>query len=519
MKKTILMMLACSLFFSCKKVIVQESAKEDLSVMSRAEIDHNIKLIFSEKKYYSWSFAEPKMIWSALEQSDHILSVGYKKDDDSVTTSPFQFTDIHQPEWEEVKSYLIDMVLKFEKKKNPCLTVDSIIPWKEEVLPVLDIVVRNRETLNWLISDRHIRYAEPMGYEPEWESGITKKRNDCYKVSSGGSGCDGNTPVSGLMVNMDYHMIAPYTKQSWNYAFHRIPQAWQKSTGAGAKVFLIDTGCEYDQENLGSAFNQGASVGRTRDFLVTLPRASILGIPTGPVETADDGCGHGTSMAGVCAAPRGIDGNACGVAYNCNLITCRAAEDVYLDDSREVKGVSDAFTLAANREDVKIISMSMGKIISSSQLKDAVLYAYGKNKLIFCAAGTSFSWTSGWWGVIFPASLPQVNAITGVLSNNFNESCNDCHDGSETDFTIVMERQTDGRHPLTLAMSGDIPSTVGGSSVATATAAGIAALVWSRYPGFTRDQVLNKLIQTSANYPYRSSTLGWGNLNADAATN
>ena len=72
----------------------------------------------------------------------------------------------------------------------------------------------------------------------------------------------------------------------------------------------------------------------------------------------------------------------------------------------EVKGASDAFTNAANRSDVRIISMSMGKITSSSQ-QDAIVYAYGKNKLIFCAAGTSFSWTSGWYGVIFPPTWPR----------------------------------------------------------------------------------------------------------------
>jgi hypothetical protein len=82
-----------------------------------------------------------------------------------------------------------------------------------------------------------------------------------------------------------------------------------------------------------------------------------------------------------------------------------------------------------------------------------------------------------------------------------------------------MERFMDYRKPLTLSMSGDVPSTIGGSSIATATAAGIAALVWSRFPTFSRDQVLNKLIQTSANYPIRNASLGWGNLNADAATN
>ncbi|MBS1734882.1 MAG: S8 family serine peptidase, partial [Bacteroidetes bacterium] len=91
--------------------------------------------------------------------------------------------------------------------------------------------------------------------------------------------------------------------------------------------------------------------------------------------------------------------------------------------------------------------------------------------------------------------------------------------GSETDFTIVMEKASNERHPITLAMTGDAPSTVGGSSVSTATMAGIAALVWSKNPTYTRDQVLNKLIQSSSNYPTRNSSLGWGNVNADIATN
>jgi subtilisin family serine protease len=224
-------------------------------------------------------------------------------------------------------------------------------------------------------------------------------------------------------------------------------------------------------------------------------------------------------MAGTAAAPRGIDGAACGVAYNSNLVTCRAGQDVLIDASREVTGVTNAYKNAANRTDVRIISMSMGRTSGSSQITDAINYAYSKGKLMFCAAGTSFGWSAGWYGVIFPAWLSNVNAVTGVRDNNYNQNCTSCHKGSETDFTIVMEKAINERHPLTLAMSGDAPSTVGGSSVATATAAGIAALVWSKFPTYTRDQLLNKLITTSANYPTKNSSYGWGNLNAGAATN
>jgi subtilisin family serine protease len=59
---------------------------------------------------------------------------------------------------------------------------------------------------------------------------------------------------------------------------------------------------------------------------------------------------------------------------------------------------------------------------------------------------------------------------------------------------------------------------VGGSSVATAQLAGIAALVWAKYPGESRQQVLDRLILASSNYPNRSSQFGWGLVNAGLAT-
>jgi subtilisin family serine protease len=241
-----------------------------------------------------------------------------------------------------------------------------------------------------------------------------------------------------------------------------------------------------------------------------------LGIPTGPIETPDDACGHGTSMAGIAAAPRGTDGASVGVAYNANLITIRAAQDVFLDASREVKGVSDAYILAGNRADVRIISMSLGRLTTSSQMTDAIRYAYNRGKLIFCAAGTSFDWSSSFVGVTYPATLPEAVAVTGV-KDNLTTRCDDCHVGAEVEFTVVMQKPSNDLTSLTLAMSGNDPSTVGGSSAATATMAGMAAVVWARYPTESRAQIMSRLVAASSNRSARSSTLGWGRMNVAAA--
>ena len=133
------------------------------------------------------------------------------------------------------------------------------------------------------------------------------------------------------------------------------------------------------------------------------------------------------------------------------------------------------------------------------------------------AAGTSFGVTS-WWGVIYPAAYSSCVAVTGVKENG--SRCASCHDGSAVMYTICMERSSDSnRNSLSLSPSGVTPSYIGGSSVATATTAGIAALVWSAKPNMTRSQVMTCLTNTAQFYPTRNSTKGFGNLNATSAVN
>ena len=87
-----------------------------------------------------------------------------------------------------------------------------------------------------------------------------------------------------------------------------------------------------------------------------------------------------------------------------------------LDLSSEKTAVKNALVIMGDNPAIRVISMSIGTPFSSSVLSDGVNYAYGKNKLIMAAAGTSFSWTS-WWGVIYPAALTKCVAVTGVKEN------------------------------------------------------------------------------------------------------
>ena len=109
-------------------------------------------------------------------------------------------------------------------------------------------------------------------------------------------------------------------------------------------------------------------------------------------------------------------------------------------------------------------------------------------------------------------------AVTGVKENG--SKCGSCHDGSQIDLTICMERSSNSsRNSLSLAPAGNAPNYIGGSSSATATAAGVAALVWAAKPTATRTQVLNCLTSTAQFAGAPSGSKGYGNINASAAVN
>lgn len=516
MRRNLLMLISTATmltFISCDKNLKDKTEtpagnSSETSLMSAQEINSTIETQFSETGYFEWKNASVKMLWSALkQQGDNMMCIGYKPINEEDIDSKMSSLNINAADWKDAKQQVLNLILQSERKANPSLQLKDLEVWKENKLPVVDVKITNIETIKILRASNLVRYAEPMAYDPiaDQDKAIQNATGD----GSGGSGCGGYTGNPSLVSGTDYTTITPNTKASWNYSYHNIQQAWTKSTGAGIKVMVIDTGIDPDQDNFSTGFNQGLSSGRTFKKITTMPKQT----------TADDGCGHGTTMSGAVAAPRGTDGNSCGVAYNCNFIICRAANDVYIDESSEVKGVSDAYTYAADDTSVRIISMSLGRINTNGQIKDAINYAYGKGKLMFCAGGTSFSWDTWLVGVIFPANLPNVQAITGVQDKSTLTACADCHKGKQIDYVVVMERSKDGFHQISTAISGDIPTTVGGSSVSTADASGIAALVWSRFPTFTREDVLNKLTTTASLYPKKNKNYGWGKLNADAATN
>ena len=489
--------LVLLVFTSCSKnedfeenLITIENPQEPLTAR---QINDNINSFNQNGKKFYWKETSSHMLWSAVLKGNNLVTVGFGRNvndfDRSQSTSAAQ-----------MQTEILNLIKRYETDQT-----EDLVVYEDTFLNLIDVRITKQETLEALRKNRFVRYVEPADYryftyENQGNPG------DNQVQSSSGCGYSSST-----LSIADFTTVTPNARVPWAFYKHNIPAAWSLTSGSGVTIGVVDTGLSPQQSLMNGSFNSGLSSGRYVQKYGTYVD-SIW-----PWSTSTDGvndlCSHGTSMASVATAPRNNAGLPVGVAYNANLVSYRASSDVVLNGYHEQRGVQNAFTALGNRSDVKIISMSMGHIFSVGRITDGVRYANNRGKLIFCAGGTSTSFTN-FVGVIFPAWMPETVAVTGIKEASTYQKCDVCHSGSEIDFTIMMERAGTGNKVPVLSYYNNQADYVGGSSVATATTAGIAALVWAKNPTWTKAQVLTKMKQSSQFYPTKNAQFGHGIINA-----
>ena len=451
-------------------------------------VEQKITRWLSEGHSWKWSDLSSDELFAAIELSQGEFAVGLKLRGE---TDSLPFEDLSKRnEWENLRENILKSLedtLTVEMGRD--VSSEEFVLEVDLHLPIISFHSKSPALVAWLMSSEYIRYIEPL--------------NDFVgeAVNRTQSGC---TPNYDVVQASDYTTTGTNAKISWHWSYHNVPQAWAIRQGMGIGVGVIDAGVSSNQYLLFQQFNSGYSnVGRTHETLYTMGSSAYTS------------CNHGNSMAGLIAAPWASFGNAIGGAHKANLYTVHAAEDVYLNTSAERLAVKNAYVNLANKAAVKIISMSMGTPFYSSVLLDAVTYANSMGKLLFAAAGTSTYFTSG-LGVIYPAAFTECQAVTGV--NDQDQTCQVCHEGPEVDFTVVMERSWDtNRKAVGINQYNDWPQYIGGSSAATASAAAIAAIVWSVKPTLSKFQIL-WILRYTAQFPILpSSDHGYGKLNALSA--
>ncbi|MCF6351132.1 MAG: S8/S53 family peptidase [Flavobacteriaceae bacterium] len=453
--------------------------------LTKKEVSHQITEILEKKGSFNWSEVNDHLLWSATVHGNNILTVGYGSKEVSFRTEKSKHLS-------SIKEIILQTIKTTSKNKNE----KDILIYDDDLLNYIDVKVVDFNTIKELRKNEQVRYLEPGGFV---YTGFGEQERSS-------KGCDKS---SDYISTANYGTLASGAKIPWNFYDHKINQAWAYSKGEGIGVGVIDTGVSPNQSNLGTNFNayySGRYIQKYGTYIDSVWWWS------NNLDGPNDKCGHGTSASAAVAAPDNNNSQFVGAAYQCNLISYRGTSDVLLNDYHERKGVADALKALGRRNDVKIISMSVGYPWSIGKIKDAVRYAYAQNKLIFAAGGTSTNFTN-WFGVIFPASMNETVAVTGVEEQSTYDECDVCHTGSKIDFTVIMERENNNHQPVLGFYNGD-STYFGGSSVATATTAGIAALVWAKYPWASRSQVLQRLKESAAFYPTKNGDFGYGNIDA-----
>ncbi len=506
-------------------------AEEQTGILSKNQLDdYIVETINRTGTSFDWSSAPDNVVWSAMLLSEQIAIVGYKVSGWSTEQSR-QFmldNDIEKRglsgEILKIKSELLQIASEKEAESGQTDRSEMIVYENDKFLS-LYLKINSIETLKALRQSENVRYVEPT-YHPFVEE-ITKNYEQTTPEGSGlyTVGCGTYGPNFSLRPNFDYATIAPDAKISWNYRYHKIKEAWEtggvsgRGTGKGIGVAILDTGLGLSQGSLSSTsgLNAGYVTGRTLSTWNLLDRS----------QSVDDFCGHGTALAGTIAAPRRGIGTMVGVAYGSNLYSYKVAEGVLIFGSAAIRAVTDAYYVSGNTANIRITSLSMGNVVRITEVADAIVYAYERGKLNFAAAGTAAyaSWFSvpfaNLSNIVFPANMTEyggevVMGVTGITTTY--ERCVDCVQGPTVDFAVVMQ-QSNGTTPLAMARTSNWPTTIGGSSVATATMAGIAAIVWGKTSTRPRADVVSALKATS-DFPSRSNPIfGHGKANAQAAWN
>jgi serine protease len=311
------------------------------------------------------------------------------------------------------------------------------------------------------------------------------------------------------------------------------PAAWDKSTGAGINVAVIDTGYR-PHADLAGQILQGydfiTSTTMSMDGNGRDTDASDAGdwTPAGacggglPAAT-ENSSWHGTHVAGTIAAKANNGQGIAGIAYNAKIVPARVlgrcggytsdiADAIVWSSGGAVSGVP------ANANKARVLNLSLGGTgTCDTTTQNAINSARSRGAVVVVAAGNSnVSATTS-----TPANCAGVIAVaatgrTGGKASYSNYGAN---------VTIAAPGGDNGAGILSTLNAGtttpgaDNYAFYAGTSMATPHVAGVAALMLSANPNLTPDDVAAKMKSTARAFPATCSGCGAGIVNAAAAVN
>lgn len=336
---------------------------------------------------------------------------------------------------------------------------------------------------------------------------------------------------------MMHPMMTPNDTQyssQWHYTEStgglNVVPAWDKADGSGVVVAVLDTGITnhsdlnanilpgYDMISTASVGNDGN--GRDSD-------------PSDPGDWTTGQCGaasnsswHGTHVAGTIAAVTNNNKGVAGVAFGSKVVPVRVlgtcggytsdiADGIIWASGGSVSGAP------SNANPAKVINMSLGGSGScSSVTQTAINTARSNGAVVVVAAGNSSVNVSG-------ATPANCSGVISVAASDRNGG-----DAYYTNYGSLIDIAAPGGAQSFANDSNGVLSTLNsgsttpgsenyayyqGTSMAAPHVAGVAAMIFEKWPAVTLDQVEEILKNTSRSFPSSCNQCGDGIVDADAA--
>jgi thermitase len=232
------------------------------------------------------------------------------------------------------------------------------------------------------------------------------------------------------------------------------PEGWQAAgletfpPSGGVRIGIVDSGIDQTHPDLSG---QTVACARFQDLV--------------QLAECDDDLDHGTHVAGTIAAKANNGIGVAGVAFNADLVVCKALDE---SGSGSVADVASCIDWVSS-QGARVISMSL-EGGPSTTLQNAVANAWnnGNGAVIVAAAGNAGDST-----VVYPAGYAEVVSVAATDNR-------DAHAGFSTTNSDV-EVAAPGVDVLSTVPGGGY-ATLSGTSMATPHASGVAGVLRQLFP-------------------------------------